>query len=76
MPRPDPNASDWSDLDLLTVEEATQRLTAEIVATTCRLTALPDGPERAAAQSRLGLLHKAKERVAQGARRPLYGEPT
>ena len=26
----DPNASDWSDLDLLTIEEAEERLHAEI----------------------------------------------
>jgi hypothetical protein len=29
----DPNASDWSDLDLLTVTEARERLTAEIAVT-------------------------------------------
>ncbi|HEY2831543.1 MAG TPA: hypothetical protein VGJ14_03900 [Sporichthyaceae bacterium] len=76
MPRPAENASDWSDLDLLTVEEATERLTAEIAATTEELTGLPDGPERSAAQHRLGLLAKAKERAARGASRPLYGEQT
>jgi hypothetical protein len=29
----DPNASDWSDLDLLTIAEANERLHAEIAAT-------------------------------------------
>jgi len=74
MPRPDPNASDWSDLDLLTVEEATERLSAEISATTEELAGLADGPARDAAAHRLGLLEKAKARAARGASRPLYGD--
>ncbi|HEX4252537.1 MAG TPA: hypothetical protein VH008_32045 [Pseudonocardia sp.] len=40
MPKPDPNASDWSDLDLLTVSEATERLDEEIAAVHASIEAL------------------------------------
>jgi hypothetical protein len=66
MAQPDPNASDWSDLDLLTVDEAADRLTAEIAVITEELTGLPEGPDRDAAQRRLGLLEKARARHREG----------
>jgi hypothetical protein len=62
MPRPDENASDWSDLDLLTVDEAADRLRAEIALLAEELTVLPEGPERDAARRRLALLEKARTR--------------
>jgi hypothetical protein len=74
MARPDPNASDWSDLDLLTVEEAVERLAAEIAVTTTDLAELPEGPAQVAARRRLRLLEAARERVARGSSRPLPGE--
>ena len=40
MPRPDPSASDWSDLDLLTVTEAAERLTDELAEVRARIAAL------------------------------------
>lgn len=71
MGKPDPNASDWSDLDLLTVDEATERLDAEIGELKARLDVL-DGPDRAAANRRLDLLIAARDRTAAGPKRPLY----
>jgi hypothetical protein len=38
----DPNASDWSDLDLLTTAEATERLVAEIASVEAEIAALED----------------------------------
>jgi hypothetical protein len=73
MPKPDPNASDWSDLDLLTIDEAVERLDEEIAAVNARLAGLPDGPDRQAALHRLDLLGKARERASSGSKRPLYG---
>lgn len=67
MPKPNPDADDWSDLDLLTIDEATERLDGEIAA----LSAL-EGDERAAAQRRLDLLIAARDRAAAGPKRPLY----
>jgi hypothetical protein len=67
MPAPDPNASDWSDLDLLTVSEATERLDAEIDAMGREIATLaPDSPRLAPARRRLELLHRARERAASG----------
>jgi hypothetical protein len=60
----DPDASDWSDLDLLTVAEANERLRVEIAATETEVaeaeaagTAVPDATRR-----RLAALRK---RLAQ-----------
>ncbi len=74
MGKPDPNTSDWSDLDLLTVDEATERLDAEIAALTGQLGALA-GTERDAANRRLDLLVAARDRAAGGPKRPLYDAP-
>ncbi|MDT7633207.1 MAG: hypothetical protein QOI50_5137, partial [Pseudonocardiales bacterium] len=42
MPTPDPTADDWSDLDLLTVSEATERLDVEIDAVGGEIAALAE----------------------------------
>jgi hypothetical protein len=63
MPAPDPNASDWSDLDLLTVSEAVGRLDTEIAELRGRLQSLPEGPERAAGEHRLDLLGRARDKM-------------
>jgi cytochrome P450 len=74
MGKPEPNASDWSDLDLLTIDEATDRLDAEIAETTARLADLT-GDDLATAQRRLDLLNGARDRAAAGPKRPLYDPP-
>lgn len=67
MPGPDPNASDWSDLDLLTVTEATERLTDELAEVRARIAALAGDPgaedELAAGRRREDLLERAMDRV-------------
>jgi predicted nucleotidyltransferase len=69
MPKPDPNASDWSDLDLLTVSEATERLDEEVAAVRAEVDALAEDPARATeltkAQHRLVLLERARIRAAK-----------
>jgi hypothetical protein len=77
MPKPDPNASDWSDLDLLTVSEATERLDEEMAAVRASIEALgaapatgPDadpaaGARLAEARHRLVLLERARVRAAK-----------
>ena len=69
MPKPDPNASDWSDLDLLTVSEATERLDEELAAVRASIEALSADPARATelpeARHRLVLLERARVRAAQ-----------
>ena len=70
MPKPDPNASDWSDLDLLTVSEATERLDEELTAVRAEIAALTAAPhpnrgELAAAEQRLALLGRARVRAAR-----------
>lgn len=72
MGKPDPDASDWSDLDLLTVDEATERLDEEIATIAASLDDLPVGLERDAAAKRLRLLHAARDRARAGPQRPLY----
>jgi hypothetical protein len=57
----DPNASDWSDLDLLTTAEVTERLVAEIASVEAEIAALedteqPDGKSLSALRSRLSAL--------------------
>jgi hypothetical protein len=63
--RPESERSDWTDLDLLTREEAHGRLVAEIADTNVRLAELGDGEsdaaERALLQSRLRALREAAE---------------
>ena len=54
--------SDWDDLDLLTTDEASYRLDADISELRNRLTEQPDD---AAAQKRLDLLVEARERLSQ-----------
>jgi cytochrome P450 len=71
MGKPDPNVSDWSDLDLLTIDEATERLDVEIAAITAALGTLGDA-DRDTAQRRLDLLVKARDRAAAGPTRALY----
>ena len=68
MARPDPHASDWSDLDLLTVSEATERLDEEIAAMRREIgelgsAARPAEARLAAARHRLTLLEGARERA-------------
>jgi hypothetical protein len=41
----DPNASDWSDLDLLTTAEATERVAAEIAVVEGEIAELENGRE-------------------------------
>ena len=65
---PDPNASDWSDLDLLTVSEAVSRLDAEITDLSGRRECMVEGVERDAVQRRLALLRRARENALAGPR--------
>lgn len=65
---PDPNASDWSDLDLLTVSEAVGRLDAEIADLRGRLGAMAEGVERDAVEKRLQLLGRARDNAVTGPR--------
>jgi len=72
MPKPDPNASDWSDLDLLTVSEATERLDEELSVVRASIEALsgvgtdPGAAARLAeARQRLVLLERARVRAAK-----------
>ncbi|MFC4499402.1 MULTISPECIES: hypothetical protein [Streptomyces] len=59
--RPESERSDWTDLDLLTREEAHGRLLAEIAETDARLAVLggSERAERELLQSRLRALHEA-----------------
>jgi hypothetical protein len=54
----DPNASDWSDLDLLTVTEARERLTAEIAVTQREIAAAEDAGKLESLKRRLAMLQK------------------
>ena len=59
----DPNASDWSDLDLLTTAEVTERLVAEIASTEREIAELgtaerPDADALAALRRRLTALRE------------------
>ncbi|HTK60995.1 MAG TPA: hypothetical protein VL595_01420 [Pseudonocardia sp.] len=63
---PDSNASDWSDLDLLTVSEAVGRLDAEIADLRGRLGVMAEGVEREAVEKRLQLLGRARENAVAG----------
>ena len=65
---PDPNSSDWSDLDLLTISEAVGRLDSEIVDLRGRLATMPEGVEREAVERRLELLGRARDRAVAGPR--------
>ncbi|MCX5095651.1 MULTISPECIES: hypothetical protein [unclassified Streptomyces] len=59
--RPESERSDWTDLDLLTREEAHGRLLAEIAETDARLAepGTSDGAERELLRSRLRALREA-----------------
>ncbi|MGY1502459.1 hypothetical protein ACW4TU_38745 [Streptomyces sp. QTS52] len=61
--RPESERSDWTDLDLLTREEAHGRLLTEIAETDVRLTELgaDDEAERELLQRRLRALREAAE---------------
>ncbi|MET7473842.1 hypothetical protein ABZT17_05680 [Streptomyces sp. NPDC005648] len=61
--RPESERSDWTDLDLLTREEAHGRLLAEIADTDARLAALgeSDAAERELLESRSRALREAAE---------------
>ena len=61
--RPESERSDWTDLDLLTREEAHGRLLAEIAETDVRLAELgaSDEAERELLRSRLRALREAAE---------------
>lgn len=65
MPQPDPTASDWTDLDLLTVAEAIERLDHEVEAVRqeIELLAGSDDASLAAARRRLELLDRARARA-------------
>jgi hypothetical protein len=68
MPQPDPTASDWTDLDLLTVAEAMERLDHEAEAVRREielLTAGSDDASLAAARRRLELLDRARARAVR-----------
>lgn len=74
MPLPDPNANDWSDNDLLSIEEADERLVAEIAVVEGELQALrSDSVPRAAAvelaERRLRALAASRKRLAAAAGR-------
>lgn len=63
--RPESERSDWTDLDLLTREEAYGRLREEIAETDARLAELgdTDGAERQLLGSRLRALREAAEEL-------------
>ena len=70
MPQPDPTASDWTDLDLLTVAEAIQRLDDEVAAVRREIELLATGSDDAslaAARRRLELLDRARARAVSAA---------
>ena len=64
--RPRSERSDWTDLDLLTREEARDRLVAEIAETRTRLAALGAGDqaERGLLETRLRALREAAADLA------------
>jgi hypothetical protein len=53
--------SDWEDIDLLTTEEATVRLDADIEALKARLA---DAPDDVAARARIEVLTEARARLS------------
>lgn len=64
--RPESERSDWTELDLLTRDEAAGRLRAEIAETEVHLAGLGDSDraERELARSRLRALREAAEELA------------
>jgi hypothetical protein len=62
-PRPESERSDWTDLDLLTREEASGRLQAEIAEIEPRLAAA-ESAERELLESRLRALREAVDELA------------
>ncbi|MER5195716.1 hypothetical protein ACWD3J_06840 [Streptomyces sp. NPDC002755] len=69
--RPESERSDWTDLDLLTVEEAHGRLLAEIAETDVRLAGLGDSDEaeRALLRTRLRALREAAGELTDHAKK-------
>ncbi|MFC4942910.1 hypothetical protein [Pseudonocardia sp. GCM10023141] len=63
MPLPDPNASDWSELDLLMVADAVERLGAERVTLLAEIDAEIDPDRLGAAQRRLQQLERSLARA-------------
>ncbi|KOU58940.1 hypothetical protein ADK57_35200 [Streptomyces sp. MMG1533] len=63
---PESERSDWTDLDLLTREEASGRLRAEITETEARLAELGDGDraERELLEPRLRALREAVDELS------------
>jgi hypothetical protein len=61
----DPNASDWSDLDLLTTAEVTERLLAEIASTEGEIAELgnADAPDADSLAALRRLLTALRERL-------------
>jgi hypothetical protein len=57
--RPESERSDWTDLDLLTRDEASDRLKEEIGEIEPRLAELAEGSERELLESRLKALREA-----------------
>jgi len=64
MPLPDPNASDWSELDLLMVADAVERLGEERIALLAEIDA--DG-DSTTARHRLELVERSLARAVQAA---------
>ncbi|MBE9373297.1 hypothetical protein IQ251_02445 [Saccharopolyspora sp. HNM0983] len=63
--RPESERSDWTDLDLLTRDEAAERLREEIAEIEPRLAELPaDDAERALLEARLGALRAVHDDLA------------
>jgi prefoldin subunit 5 len=62
-PRPESERSDWTDLDLLTREEATERLQEEIAEIEPRITDA-EPAERELLESRLRALREAVDELA------------
>jgi hypothetical protein len=69
---PESERSDWTDLDLLTREEAHGRLLAEITETEARLAALGDSESDRAERE----LHGSRLRALREAAEDLIDQPT
>lgn len=66
MKRPESERSDWTEMDLLTIEEAAGRLKEEITETEARLAELGDSDqaERELLEPRLRALREAVDELA------------
>lgn len=63
MPLPDPNASDWSELDLLMVADAAERLGEERAALLVEIEAAGESVRLDTARRRLALVERSLERA-------------